>query len=194
MKYYLAALVISSLLVGCGSGDAKLTAKSSSSTVLVIPAAAVSCKTYLTTTDGSLPTADVSSSYFRIPRITFTKSNKANDMYIAVIKVSFQVPGEATPHDCTYGGDDLAALYYQPATGGALTPTPWWSSPTHEALIPAGTATLTTNCPMYCGGIDVKSSFSSTATMEIVGYEQAPGSELQEPVKITTTFQIQNPL
>jgi len=193
MKYFFATLVVSSLMVGCGGGDSKLVAKSSASTVLVIPAAGVSCKTYLTTTDGSLPTSDISSSYFRIPKITFTKSNKANNMYIAAIKVSFLVPGDSAPRDCTYGGDDLAALYYQP-TGGTLTPTPWWNIPSREALIPAGTSTVTTNCPMYCGGIDVKSSFSSTATMEIVGYEQAPGSDLQEPVKVYSTFQIQSPL
>ncbi|QDK36845.1 hypothetical protein DOE51_04165 [Bdellovibrio sp. NC01] len=155
----------------------------SAQSVPLIPASATSCLAQRQASTGTTPTSDVSASYFRVAKLTFTKKNKANDMYIDLVRITVDIPGISSQYVCTVGGDALAALN---AT--------WYGSNTsgHQAYIPAGTESMTTDCALYCGGIDTTQLFSATATMEIRGYEQAPGSDEQNPVRTTTYFTVIN--
>lgn len=181
----LLGLLATTVLAACAGSEETVTVSSSVSIAQLIPATATSCLATKQAQGGTTPTSDISSAYFRIPQITFTKKDKDKDFYISVINISLNVPGSSTPITCTAGGDALSALSDQ----GDLN---WWANPNgHQALIPAGTASYTTVCAMYCGGITSSTTFSASATMEVFGLEQAVGSTEQTAVKTTTTFTVQ---
>ncbi|HEX7673815.1 MAG TPA: hypothetical protein VF412_06580 [Bdellovibrio sp.] len=159
---------------------ASLNVTSSTKEALVIPASASSCLARKQA-GSSAPKADIPAAYFRIPNITFTKSS-SKDMYIAQIKVSLTVPGSSSPYTCVIAGDALSALSQQ-----------WWPEATPvDSLIPAGTASLKTDCPLYCGNIPTDKMFSATATMRVDGYEQDRNSDDQSPVSAHLNFTVTN--
>lgn len=184
MKKILLIALVLPFLSACGSGEQNLDVSASSSSVPLIPASATSCLAQRQASSGTTPTSDISASYFRLAKLTFTKRNVANDLYIDLVKITVDIPGLTTTYECTVGGDALAALrldWY----GGT-------STSAHVAVIPAGTASMTTECPLYCGGITTTQLFSTTATMEVRGYEQAPGSDDQTSVRTTSYFTLVN--
>lgn len=173
-------------LANC-SGSTNILEVKATDTVMVIHADAISCLAIVNSKIlGAPATADITTSYFRVPKIKFTKKNIEKDMVITAINVIYSVPGSGN-QSCQYGGDDLAALSsdqnWMGSSGAGLK----------TNTIPAGTSSLTTDCPLYCGGIESSTAFTSTATMDIYGYETVPGSEVLEPIKSTTTFSIQSP-
>ncbi|MDG0816717.1 hypothetical protein [Bdellovibrio svalbardensis] len=184
MKAFILLGLLASFLTACAAGEESVSVSSSVSTAQLIPSPATSCLAIKQATSGTTPSADISAAYFRIPRITFTKKNVDKDLYISLITITMNIPGSSAPFECKVGGDALAAL---------SNDANWWGTGTiHDSKVPAGTETFTTNCPLYCGGISSVTPFFTTATMEILGYEQAAGSDEQEPVKTTTIFNVQN--
>jgi hypothetical protein len=195
MRQILFIFLISSTLLSCGGADESVLAvKSSITKALVIPTVASSCYQKMT---GSPPSVDITSAYFRIPKVYFTKKNSGTDLYIVLLKLKMNIPNMGD-YICQFAGEELAALNaIEETNGGSSTSTSlsWWKRPTREAIIPAGTTTWQTDCPLYCGGINVDAgNFSTTATIEVIGYEQTPGSDLQLPLKVFGTVQVENPL
>lgn len=182
MKSIIAVLMLFAV-AGCSGQDANLSVSTSAATVSLIPSSAASCLAIKTAgTSGASP--DISAAYFRIPKVTFVKKNPANNMYIAQIKINISNAGNNTSYECRVGGDALSAL---------SSDSNWWGSgTTHDTLITAGLTSFTTDCPLYCGGVDAKVPFNTTATMEITGYEQAPNDDNQTPVKVQSYFNIDN--
>ncbi|HWU42352.1 MAG TPA: hypothetical protein VN132_02905 [Bdellovibrio sp.] len=168
-------------MTACNGGAGPLEAKVATTTVALIPATASSCLAVRQATAGSPPTKDVQSAYFRLSKITFNKTNKDNDLVITSVKVSIDLPPPIGTKECTIAGDDLAALS-----------STWWATTLHDAIIPSGTDTITTDCALYCGGISPDTPFFASGIMTILGYEQAPNSDTQTSVKTTTYFQVDN--
>lgn len=173
------SLVLAAVSLFSVSAMASLTVQPSHSEVPVIPASAVSCLS-LKQAGTNMPVADINSAYFRIPRITITKKDSTTTAVIAMIKVKMPIPGRAN-YQCALGGDALSAL---------SDDRNWWSA--KDAVIPAGTASLTTNCPMYCGNVPVEMSFRTTAVMQVYGYESVDGSDKQTPTRAEATFTVIN--
>jgi hypothetical protein len=197
MRQILAIFLISSTLLSCGGADESvLTIKSSISKALIIPTVAASCFAKLTATAGSPVSTDITSAYFRIPRLIFTKKNVGTDLYIVLLRIKMQVPNSGA-YECTFAGENLASLNSIEETNGGSSSTSlsWWRRSTQEAIIPAGSTTWQTDCPLYCGAVNVEGgAFSTTATIEIIGYEQTPGSDLQLPLKVFGSLQVENPI
>lgn len=170
-------------LSSCSSGESMLEVTVTTAQRPVIPASTSSCLARRVAEETqTTPTADIEAAYFTIPQMTFTPQHKDKDVYISFIKITFNVPGQAETTVCTVGGDALAAL----------KKADWYQSPTKEAKIAAGAtgASLQTECPIYCGGIDKDlPSFSSTAVITVYGYEQNP-SDINDAVGFTTTTYI----
>ncbi len=181
----LLGLLVTTVLTACAGSEEAVSVSPSVTVAQLIPSAATSCLALKQATGGTTPTSDISSAYFRIPQITFTKKDKDSDFFISVINITLNVPGSSTPIVCSTGGDALSAL-------SDLGDVNWWASASgHQSKIPAGTASYTTVCPLYCGGITSTTTFSASATMEVFGLEQAVGSSEQTAVKTTTTFTVQ---
>lgn len=174
-------LVLASLL--SVNAFASLDIRMGARTTPVIPAPATSCLA-VRQAGTNIPTPDISASYIRIPHITFTKKNPANDMWISQIKITMTVPGASSAYECKVAGDALSAL--------SDSATWWGGSITHDRLIPAGVASLTTSCPLYCGGLFSGSQYAATALMEVIGYEQAPNSDQQTAVRAESRINVIN--
>lgn len=187
MKSVLFFGLLTIALSACSGGDSALTVTTSQQRMLLIPSAAPSCtaiKTAAALVPPGPPSFDIAASWFRIPTLTFTKKNIDKDLYITLVRITVTLPSGTKTWN--FGGNDLAALSSDPN---------WWpagSKTGGSSKIAAGTPFLTTDCPVYCGGIDTSKAFTANATMDIFGFEQAGTSE-PDPVKTTTTFIVESP-
>lgn len=183
MKRSILALTLFGLvnLSSCSSGESMLDVTVTTATRPVIPAATASCLSRKVAVDTqTTPVADIESAYFSIPQMTFTPQHKDKDVYISFIKITYNIPGQSDTTACEIGGDALAALK-----------TAWYTSATKEAKIAAGAtgASLQTECPIYCGGINKDlPPFTATATVTVYGYEQNPNDANDATGFTTTTY------
>lgn len=157
------------------------------SSLPLIPANAISCYQHKTTPSDQASVPDVAGSYFRIPRMHFFRSNSSKDLVIAMIRVTYALPSDpGRPSEiaqCVYGGDQLRALSSK-----------WWNK--SEAIIPANQGTVdnmfSTDCALYCGGIQTKAQgFVATADVDVYGFERNPVTGDETPVKLNRTIQIE---
>lgn len=181
MKHTLFLLPILALLTSCSGGGESLVEISVTSSVrMTIPAAGYSCLARKTAVDTSTsPSSDVSAAYFTIPKMTFKLADPTRDTYISQIKVTFTPPG-GSETSCVFGGDSLAALRLS-----------WWQTTLKEAKIAANSAEAdrATDCPMYCGGVNVDAgSFTSSGTIKVYGYTQDPNNDDDSTGFTTTTY------
>ena len=186
MRSLIALAILTGFLTAC-SGSENLTVSTTSNNTLLIPSTATSCLAKYQAASGTTATADITSAYFRLPHITFTKQNINNNMYISQVKITMTLPNSTSDYSCVIAGDALSALYTVWRNNDASTPATFTDS-----VIASGTQAVTTDCPLYRGGITSDTSFSTTATMEVDGYEQAPNSDDQTPVRTTTFFTVTN--
>lgn len=174
-------LALFTITAGCAQEDSNVEVSISSSSLPLIPATAISCAA-IKNASGDVPTADISASYFKVPKITFTRKNTDKQLVIAFIRINIPIPG-GTAVSCEYGGDNLAALKSE-----------WWSNPGKEALIDVGDVnkTVSTDCALYCGGINSDNPYVASGTMEVFGLERNPSNQEETPVRIQTAITIQS--
>jgi hypothetical protein len=163
-----------------GPDENLVTMSVSKSNRYAIPANGYSCYSVkLAQQNGTTPESDVQGSYFSLPRISFQQSNPKRDLWISAVKIYYTPPG-GSEMMCALGGDSLAALSDD-----------WWYKSKKNALIPAGTLSFQTDCPIYCGGIDVDTPFTATGMVKVYGYSEdvetgdAEGFTLSAPITIT---------
>lgn len=174
---YVLTLMCCCSMVSCSTEDPLVEIAATSTALPVIPSETSSCLAQKNATTEGIE-KDISQQYFKIPTISFVKKNLANKVVIFKATVTVQIPG-ASEYVCELGGDDLSAL--------SLT---WWNSAGREAQIPAGTQVLTTDCALYCGGIDTKTTFSATGTLEVTGVEVNPATGEEKAVQTQTSISI----
>jgi hypothetical protein len=152
----------------------------------LIPSSARSCgSSRQAIDDGTQPVVDINFAYFAVPTLYFFRSDSKNDLFISAIILRGVVPSTSNPSGnpfvCELAGRDLWALSNT-----------WWKK--KDAIIPANTGGLSdmfsTDCPLYCGGIDYR-YFPGAVTVDIdvLGYEQDTQGK-QTPVKFTRAIQI----
>lgn len=126
------------------------------------------------------PSRDVEASYFKIPTFAFTRKNSDQLLIISLIRVKVELPSAETI-TCIFSGDSLSAL-----------DSSWWGQT--ESIIPAGTASFETDCSAICGGISAQGIFSTTATVEVLGYEKVSAelNSAETPFRTETTMQVQS--
>ena len=175
--------VLASLLISCSQDEGSVTVKVSGSSFPVIPATATSCLAVKKAAGTSFPPfSDVQASYFRVPRVTFERKDTSKDLIIAQIKITVNIPGNNAPYECqpAVAGDNLAALRQD------------WYSGNKEAMIPKGSsATYTTECPIYCGGIDMDPGLVASGTLEVLGFERDANGD-ENPVRTSTAITIES--
>ncbi|MBV2169477.1 MAG: hypothetical protein KUL82_12295 [Bdellovibrio sp.] len=172
-------LVCLATLGGCSQEEGNVEVVVSSSAFPLIPATAASCLADKNA-GADTPTADISPDYFRIPTITFNRKDTSKTLVIAFIRISIQIPGSSQAVSCEVGGDGLAALRDS-----------WFSGTTKEALVPAGTASFSTDCALYCGGVKAPSGMTASGSLEVFGLERATNGD-ETPVKASTVVTIQS--
>lgn len=173
---------MASLLISCSQDEGSVTVKVSSSAFPVIPATATSCLAVKKAAGTSFPPlSDVQASYFRVPAITFERKDINKDLVIAQIKITINIPGNSAPYECqpAVAGDNLAALTQA-----------WYDD--KEALIPkGGSATYTTECPIYCGGITMGPGLVASGALEVLGFERDTNGD-ETPVRTSTAITIES--
>ena len=172
-------IVFSFFSLSCsGGGSANLEVKVSTSPLPLIPAAASSC---LSRKSGGTDAApqDISASYFRVPTISFNRVDTTKTLIISLIRI--RIKGVGVNINCEAGGDNLAALS-----------SAWWATSTRDATIPVGTATYSTDCALYCGGVNTERSFTATGTLEIFGLDRDETTLEETPVRVSTQISVQS--
>ncbi|WP_413293528.1 hypothetical protein ACLSU7_00320 [Bdellovibrio sp. HCB185ZH] len=164
-----------------GSDDNVVQLEVTKSTRYVIPAHTSSCYARKVAVDnGTVPELDVPGAYWQIPKLLFKQTKPDRDLFISAVKVIVSdVDGRETT--CAYGGEQLAALSSQ-----------WWNTKTKEALIPMGTTTFGTDCPISCGGFDMDKPYTATGTVKVYGYAQGEKEDDVEGVVLSAPITISN--
>lgn len=183
MKKILGLLVVAltSSLLSCGSGEeANLEVTVPTSPLPLIPANATSCLSRKSAV-GESPAQDISPSYFRIPTLKFTRKNTTKTLIISLVRITIRIPTTGATVRCEIGGDALAALA-----------TSWWATSNRETSVPVGTSTFSTDCPLYCGGVDTTRTFVASGPLEIFGLERDESTLEESPVKVQSMVSIQS--
>lgn len=176
---YVLTLICCCSIISCSNEDPLVEIAATSTALPVIPTTASSCLAQKNATTQTPAEKDITQQYFKIPTISFVKKNISNKVVIFKATVTIQIPGVSEPYLCEVGGDDLAALSQK-----------WWASPGREAQIPAGVQVLTTDCALYCGGIEPKGTYSATGTLEVSGVEVDPATNEEKAIQAQTSISI----
>lgn len=177
---YSLLLILPLSLLSCSKEESNVSVVLSTSPLPLIPATAISCLAAKNAV-GDVATADIAPSYFKVPKLTFNRKDTSKVLVLALVRIKIQIPGASIPISCEVGGDSLAALS-----------SVWWSSGSKEAAIPEGTDTFSTDCSLYCGGVNAEQPYTATGTVEIFGLERDSATLDEAPVKIQTTLTIQS--
>lgn len=167
-------------LLACSSEEANVSVAISQAPLPLIPASAISCVA-TKNSGGDVATPDIAPSYFKVPKVTLSRKDTSKALIVALIRIKIQIPGGQTPVLCEVGGDSLAALS-----------SVWWANGNKEALIPEGTDSFSTDCSLYCGGVNSERPYTATGTFEIFGLERDSVSLEETPVKVQTAVTIQS--
>lgn len=162
----------------CGTGEDKVSSNVnvviSTSAFPLIPAPAYSALAERK----SATSPDISLSYFRIPKITFKRTDATKTLVIAFLRIKIQIPTGL--YTCDVGGDSLSALADQ-----------WWTGG-REATIAVGEDTFSTNRALYCGGISAEQTYTASGTMEVFGLERNEATLDETPVRTSVNLSIQS--
>jgi hypothetical protein len=176
-SFLILVLMFSLSLLSCGGGEeASIELIVPTSPLALIPAKATSCLGRLSSSTG-----DISASYFKVPTFKITRKTSTKTLIVSLIRITIQIPITGKTLTCQFGGDELAALS-----------TTWWASASREAVIPAGTSTYSTDCPIVCGGVDTSKSFVASGPIEVFGLERDETTLDETPVKVQGTVSIQS--
>ncbi len=177
---YSLLLIVPLSLLSCSQEESNVSVVASSSPLPLIPATAISCLA-AKNAGGDVATADIAPSYFKVPKLTFNRKETSKVLVLALVRIKIQIPGGQAPVSCEVGGDALAALSDV-----------WWNSGNKEAAVPEGADTFSTDCSLYCGGVNSEQPYTASGTMEIFGLERNSATLEESPVKIQTTITIQS--
>ncbi len=176
MKILVLSLLAIMTLSSCAKEDSNITVTTISSPRPLIPGNATSC---LADKSSDSPSRDIEPDYFTLPSLTFTRKDTSKNFRVTFIRIT--IPLGTENYECVFGGDELAALN-----------TSWWTTPTKDAVIPAGGApSFSTDCAIRCGGIKRQAAgFSASGVLEVMGAEYTDTVN-ETPVRISTVISIQ---
>lgn len=172
MRYLFSLMILVSLLAlgGC-TGESETAEIEYSRSRTLVPSAAASCFAQKNavpdpTTGITIIERDISQSYYKIPTIKFNRTkNLHKTVYITSIRITLDIKGEES--QCIVAGDELAALS-----------SAWWGDlASLDAKIPPNQAEFSTDCTLYCGGLEWTDDFLASGILEVYGYEEYQGDE-----------------
>ncbi|MEN0059288.1 MAG: hypothetical protein AAGB31_10685 [Bdellovibrio sp.] len=178
-------LIAATQMLSCAQDETNVELSASTSEVKVLPIALASCYAMQTPADDGTITTDISADSFEIPTLTISRKETSKNLIISYIRVKVPAFGSLKESvDCMFAAEKLRAL-------GSFS-----SSSLYQAIIPSGTASFTTDCPLRCGGVaSTDLIYMASGTVELVGAEVDPNNSSNSTgVKISVPITITNNL